>query len=205
MDDTWIPLVAMFLIFGLPVMGWITTRVLAHRERMAMLERGLVPPPDRRAWRRMQRQGDEWAPPPWSGTATPPRPQVPQPAYGYDPDAQCTLRKGVCTSMVGFALLIGLSFIGYHSGDGAFGSPTIHPGPWLLGGLIPLFVGVAQIIIGLMGGAQFTFRPLMPPPGSPPPPPPNSGQRSYGQAAQPGPPGPRYEELARPVPPPDRL
>ena len=43
-------------------------------------------------------------------------------------------------AFIGFALLIGLGFIGYH-GDGHF----VH-GPWLLGGLIPLFVGIAQII-----------------------------------------------------------
>jgi hypothetical protein len=205
MDDNLIPLAGMFLIFGLPLIGWITTRVLSHRERMAMLQRGLVPPPDSRAWRRMQRGNAEWAPPPWAASV-PPQP-APPPAYGYgyDPDAQCTLRKGIRTSMVGLALLIGLSFIGYHSGDGPFGSPSIHPGPWLLGGLIPLFVGVAQMIIGLMGGAQFSLRPGMAPPPPSSPPPPNAGQRTYGQPAEPGRPGQRFEELARPVPPPDRL
>jgi hypothetical protein len=95
-------------------------------------------------------------------------------------------------------LLIGLSFIGYHSGDGPFGSATIHPGPWLLGGLIPMFVGVAQIIIALLSGATFGA-----PRFGPPPPPPAGGQRTYG-SSQPGQPGPRYEELARPVKPPDR-
>jgi hypothetical protein len=65
--------------------------------------------------------------------------------------------------------------------------------------LIPMFVGVAQIINALMSGAQFPFR-IAPPPSMPPPP----GQRSYGAPPQPGQPGPRYEELARPVPPPDR-
>jgi hypothetical protein len=99
--------------------------------------------------------------------------------------------------------LIGLSFIGYRGGDGPFMPASIHPGPWLLGGLIPMFVGIAQIIIALMSGAVFMFRMQPPPPsgplGAPPP-----GARPYGNSAQPGPPGPRYEELARPVPPPDR-
>jgi hypothetical protein len=43
--------------------------------------------------------------------------------------------------MIGLALLTGLSFIGYHNHGRAFGAPTIEPGPWLLGGLIPTFVG----------------------------------------------------------------
>jgi hypothetical protein len=110
------------------------------------------------------------------------------------------MRRGILTAMVGFAILIGLSFIGYRGGDGPFVPASIHPGPWLLGGLIPMFVGIAQIIIALLSGATFNIR-MMPPPSGPLGPPP--GPRSYG-SAQPGPPGPRYEELARPVPPPDR-
>jgi hypothetical protein len=31
--------------------------------------------------------------------------------------------------------------------------PPIQPGPWVLGGLIPTFVGIAQIIIALISGA----------------------------------------------------
>jgi len=31
--------------------------------------------------------------------------------------------------MVGFALLIGLSFIGYQGGAGPFSTGSIHPGP----------------------------------------------------------------------------
>jgi hypothetical protein len=121
-------------------------------------------------------------------------------AYEDPNSAQCTMRRGILTAMVGFAILIGLSFIGYRGGDGPFVPASIHPGPWLLGGLIPMFVGIAQIIIALLSGATFNIR-MMPPPAGPLGPPP--GPRSYG-SAQPGPPGPRYEELARPVPPPDR-
>ena len=64
-----------------------------------------------------------------------------------------------------------------------------------------MFVGIAQIIIALMSGAVFMFGP--PPPRGPlgPPPPTPTFVRL---APQPGQPGPRYEELARPVPPPDR-
>jgi hypothetical protein len=102
------------------------------------------------------------------------------------------MRAGIKTSMVGLALFIGLSFIGYHPDQ----FPPIQPGPWLLGGLIPLFVGIAQIIIAVMSGATFGMRPM------PPPPPP--GARAYG-TSQPGQPGVHYEELARPVKPPDRV
>jgi hypothetical protein len=206
MEDL-IPLMGMLMVFGLPIGGWITIRVLQHRERMAMLARGIVPPPDDRAWRRMQRRGGQaWTPPPW--TAAGPAPVPPgYPVYDVQA-AQCSLNKGIRTAMVGLALLIGLSFIGYHSGDGPFGTASIHPGPWLLGGLIPMFVGIAQIITALMAGAQFTLmRPQVPPPNSGP------TQRTYGSGpsngnAPPPPPypsnsGPHYEELARPVKPPD--
>jgi hypothetical protein len=112
------------------------------------------------------------------------------------------MRRGLMTTAVGLAILIGLSFIGYHGGDGPFSPAYVRPGPWLLGGLIPMFVGIAQIIIALMSGAAFTFRIAPGAQGMPPP-----SQRPYGSAQQqppPPPPGPRYEELARPVKPPDR-
>ena len=43
---------------------------------------------------------------------------------------------------------MGLSFIGYHDGH-------YEVGAWLLGGLVPLFVGVAQIINAVLSGATF--------------------------------------------------
>jgi hypothetical protein len=201
MDDNLIPIVGIICLFGLPIGGWILSRIFKHQERMEMLRRGIVPPRDDRAWRRMRNQPGGWTGAPWAQPG--PQPMgAPIPAYvplDDDPNSpQCTLHSGIKTAMVGFALLIGLSFIGYHSGDGPFGSATIHPGPWLLGGLIPMFVGVAQIIIALLSGATFGA-----PRFGPPPPPPVGSQRSYG-SPQPGQPGPRYEELARPVKPPDR-
>ena len=203
MDDTIVPVLGMFFLFGLPVLGWIAIRTMKHRERMEMLRRGIAPPPDGR-WNR--KNATAWTqPPPWiPGPGAPVGP--PMPGYsGYeDPNSmQCLIRRGITTTAVGFALLIGLSFIGYHGGDGPFNPATIHPGPWLLGGLIPMFVGIAQILIALMSGAVLSFR-IPPPPGPPGPSgPPPPFQRTYG-SAQPGPPGPRYEELARPVQPPDR-
>ena len=203
MDDNLIPVLGIICLFGLPVIGWILGRMMKHRERMEMLRMGMVPPPDGRSWGRRDRFAGASAPPPWTGVAGPTVVPGAPLTYGYeDPNsAQCTMRRGIITTMVGFAILIGLSFIGYHGGDGPFSPATIRPGPWLLGGLIPMFVGIAQIIIALMSGAVFMIR-MGPPPigpaGSPPP-----GQRSYG-TPQSGQPGPRYEELARPVPPPER-
>src|SRR5581483_2608473 len=103
-----VPLFAIFFIFGAPIAAFVISRVLAHQERMEMLRRGIVPPPNPR-----------------------------------------DLRRGMQVAFVGLALLIGLGFIGYH-GDGTF-----SPGPWLLGGLIPLFVGIAQIIGAVLSGASF--------------------------------------------------
>jgi hypothetical protein len=138
-----IPMVAIIFIFGAPIAAFIVSRVLAHQERMEMLRRGIVPPPNPREMRRAMKYG-------WTPNAT----QQGAPAqYGYyapnDLQAQQQLRKGMQLAFIGLALLIGLGFIGYH-GDGMF-----FPGPWLLGGLIPLFVGVAQIIGAVLGGASF--------------------------------------------------
>jgi hypothetical protein len=101
--------------------------------------------------------------------------------------------------MIGFAITIGMSFA---CGDEG------HPGPCLLLGLIPMFVGIAQVIIALMSGAS--FRPAQPwaspqsapPPlgGSPPPPPgaPPTYDSSY--TYRPG----DTPELRPPTKPPER-
>ncbi|MBV8118244.1 MAG: hypothetical protein JOZ01_09710, partial [Candidatus Eremiobacteraeota bacterium] len=128
----------------------------------------------------------------------------------YDPAyyAQHQLRRGIQVACIGFALLIGLSFIGFHEGRYVYG-------PWLLGGLIPLFVGVAQIISAVLSGAQITPMggapsagttfgspqqgtdvPPASPAGSGMPPPPGS----YG-GWRPGP----TTEIQKPAGPPERL
>jgi len=131
-----IPLFGIFCAFGAPVLAFVVFRVLAHRERIEMIRRGMPPTGRMRDWN--VKQGV--APPP-SGVVYAP------PSYNeqYE-DARCTLRRGITTAFIGFGLLVGLSFIGYSDG-------TIRPGPWLLGGLIPLFVGLAQVIIALLSGA----------------------------------------------------
>jgi hypothetical protein len=185
------------IVIGAPIAAGVVFRVLAHQERMEMIRRGVMPPPDPRAMRDAMKFGmkSDWAhgsvpPPAWG------------PRVGYDPmhHAQCQLRRGIQVACIGMALLIGLSFIGFHDGRYVYG-------PWLLGGLIPLFVGIAQIITGVLGGATIgvarnggsaNFGPVEPPPtatGTNVPPP----AGSYG-GWRPGP----APEIEKPAGPPDR-
>ena len=193
-------LVALFgivFLFGAPVAAWIVSRVLAHQERMEMIRRGYMPPPTAQdAWSMKQaakygRYASGPVPPP----GVPGMQQYEQGIY-----AQQQLRKGVTVTLVGFALLIGLSFIDVHT-----------PGPWLLGGLIPMFVGIAQIIIAVMNGARFNF-PAQGGPSSGTSFGPASSGSQYGQSAEPPPPPPSgpyawrpgaTPEIEKPVPPPD--
>jgi hypothetical protein len=201
MNDNLVALFVMFFVFGFPVAAFIVTRVLKHQERMELLRRGIPPPDmgDKHAYRAWRQSGAPW-PPPNAGVVPPTGWSAPE------DDPQRALYRGIRTAFIGLAILIGLSFIG-----GTPGSTDFHGGPWLLGGLIPMFVGIAQVIIALLSGAQLpgvqgqtTFIPPPGPgPGSPPPP----GFAGSG-APQPPPwadqPGrQRFEELAKPVKPPD--
>jgi len=150
--------VTMF-IFGAPVIAFIVSRVLRHQERIEMLRRGIMPPPgcgDKRAYREWRKSGAPWPQPgaPWPPPGGTTQGQWTQPAPAPwpqrdDDDPQRALFKGIRIAMVGLALVIGLSFIG-----GTPGSPDFRGGPWLLGGLIPMFVGIAQILIAVLSGAQ---------------------------------------------------
>jgi hypothetical protein len=203
MADTLVPFFAMVFIFGFPVAAFIVTRVLKHQERMELLRRGIIPPPDlsdKRAYKAWRESGAPYPQP------TPTVVPVPPPGWtAPEDDPQRALYKGIRTAFIGFAILIGLSFIG-----GTPGSSSFHGGPWLLGGLIPMFVGIAQVIIAVLSGAQLPgvepqtrFFPPPPPNAGPHPPPPPG----YGTAApppwaeQPG--RPHFEELSKPVQPPD--
>jgi len=179
MDDNTVGFAAIFFIFGAPVivLAWIILRVLAHRERMEMIRMGATPPINRANARYSTASGV------------------------YDTEsAQRSLHRGITLAFVGLALTIGLSFIGYHPTGGPLNSPTMVPGPWLLGGLIPMFVGIAQVIIAILSGARVgapqhfgaadrgsQFNP--PPPGMPP------GPYAYRPDST--------TELNKPVPPPD--
>ena len=138
-----VPVAFFFFVIGLPMTVWMISRLMAHQERMEMLRRGIMPPPgppDARAFRKAMQYG-AW-PPPGPGT-------MPNAYPYYDPSfyAQHQLRRGIQVAFIGLALLIGLSFIGYHGGQYVYG-------PWLLGGLIPMFVGIAQIISAILSGAR---------------------------------------------------
>lgn len=193
-SDDFVAVIAILTIFGLPLALAIANRVYSHQERIEMIRRGMVPPIDPRWARRMSRQGFD------------PSVQQAAPQNGtqYDMMAQFqadrTLRKGITLTMIGFALFIGLFFI----------NPD-RPGPWLLGGLIPMFVGIAQIILGLLSGARIGAWGLSAPPQPPPSmpsgsqytqAPPNGNQRDVSSGAYAWRPGPT-PELERPTPPPD--
>src|ERR1700744_1166323 len=109
---------------------------------MEMMRQGFMPPPDSREMLRAMKRG--WTP----GAA--PGPSLDQYEYQSKLVAQQQMRKGIQVAFVGLALLIGLGFIGVR-GDG-----QVVPGPWLLGGLIPLFVGVAQIVSAVLSGASIS-------------------------------------------------
>jgi hypothetical protein len=196
-------------IFGAPVLAFIVARVLRHQERIEMLRRGMMPPEfDKRAYRAWRKSGGQWPPPGAAAQAPWPQPAQARWPQRNDDDAQSALYKGIRIAAVGLALVIGLSFIG-----GTPGAPDFRGGPWLLGGLIPMFVGVAQILIAILSGAQLpgvqgrtTFiPPPQPPPGPgapPPQPPPGYANATPPPwAEQPG--RPRFEELSKPVQPPD--
>jgi hypothetical protein len=195
--DDFVALVAILVIFGAPMGIWILAKIHAHTERMEMIRRGMAPP----------------------NLGAMPPPNVPPgkrmyyrtPQYEYSSEdyyyAQRQLRRGIQVALIGFALLLGLSTIGPLSGN-----PF---GPWLLGGLIPMFVGIAQIINAVLNGARLpgfgagTGNWSQPTSfGSPP----NAGQQgpSVGTPPSQAPSGPyawrpsSTPEIERPAPPPDQ-
>lgn len=53
--------------------------------------------------------------------------------------------SGIFTAAIGLALCIGLYPLGWRSGF------FLGIGPWMLGGLIPLFIGLTKILIWVLG------------------------------------------------------
>jgi hypothetical protein len=223
MDDNAIGALAVLCIFGAPVAALIVSRILAHRERMEMIRQGMPPSMfgGKRSQRRAARDFAAWsaqqqpdgqpqsgfgAMPPFGG----PQPRAgdrvraafdarPQPEYG---SPEKMLRGGVVTACIGFAITLGLSFIGYSHENGL---TEFHPGPWLIGGLIPMFVGVAQIINAVLAGAQINlprgygnavYRDIPPPRNEPPPWATGDPMQQPGRTVE-------QPRIARPVPPPD--
>ncbi len=198
--DNLVAIVAILIIFGAPIGVWMLSKIHAHTERMEMIRRGMAPPPP----------GIPHNLTPPNFGAMPP-PNVAAGKRGYYPPqyedyfyAQRQLRRGIQVACIGFALLLGLSTIGPLSGN-----PV---GPWLLGGLVPMFVGIAQIVNAVLNGARLPgfgagatwSQPtnFVPPPNAGPGP-----SAAPPPQAQPGPyawrPG-STPEIERPVPPPDQ-
>ena len=53
------------------------------------------------------------------------------------------LRWGILITALGLALSLGLYSIGFSSGD----NYPLHLGPWMLGGFVPLFLGLGLILL----------------------------------------------------------
>src|SRR3990172_1045221 len=53
------------------------------------------------------------------------------------------LRWGIVVTALGFALSLGLYPIGFDSGE----NYPLHLGPWMLGGFVPLFLGLGLILL----------------------------------------------------------
>ena len=53
------------------------------------------------------------------------------------------LRWGIVITAIGFALTIGLYSIGFDSAD----NYPLHLGPWMLGGFVPLFLGIGLVLL----------------------------------------------------------
>ena len=53
------------------------------------------------------------------------------------------LRWGIVVTAIGFALTIGLYTIGFASAN----VYPLHLGPWMLGGFVPLFLGIGLVLL----------------------------------------------------------
>jgi hypothetical protein len=53
------------------------------------------------------------------------------------------LRWGIIATSLGFALTLGLFFAYFRSSE----AYPLHVGPWMLGGFVPLFLGIGLILI----------------------------------------------------------
>ena len=56
------------------------------------------------------------------------------------------LRWGIVITALGFALTIGLYTIGFDSPN----NYPLHLGPWMLGGFVPLFLGIGLILLHVL-------------------------------------------------------
>lgn len=61
-------------------------------------------------------------------------------------DGRGLLRWGIVITTLGLALSIGLYPIGYSAGE----AYPLHLGPWMLGGFVPLFLGLGLILLHVL-------------------------------------------------------
>ncbi|HUY10862.1 MAG TPA: DUF6249 domain-containing protein, partial [Candidatus Dormibacteraeota bacterium] len=142
MSDNAVGALAIFCIFGLPIVAIMVHRILKHQERVAMIQHGFpvdLDPVDldpRQAYRAMRAARKMGMPPPMPGES----------AHLYYANAR--LQRGVRTTFIGLAILVGVLMMSIHHGR------VVEPGGWLFFGLIPLFVGLSQITGAMLSGAQ---------------------------------------------------
>ena len=56
------------------------------------------------------------------------------------------LRWGILVTALGLALTIGLYLVGFNAAD----RYPLHLGPWMLGGFVPLFLGIGLILVHVL-------------------------------------------------------
>jgi hypothetical protein len=107
-----------FIAFFLMIFGTIAlTRWFKHREIMAMVERGALPEQYVQSASETRRQ-----------------------------ESRSLFIWGVALAMLGLALIIGLWPLGI-ARPGADVQYPLNFGPWMLIGLVPLFIGLALLIV----------------------------------------------------------
>ena len=122
------------IAFLVAIFGTIVVlRWFKHREILAMVEKGLLPTP----------------------YAQPERAPIGRGLMGW----------GVGLAMLGLALIIGLWPLGFTRLAGAPGRSQypLHFGPWMLMGLIPLFIGLALLIFYFLARREQSPAPEPPP------------------------------------------
>ena len=60
------------------------------------------------------------------------------------------LRWGILVTALGFALTIGLYTIGFDTAN----TYPLHLGPWMLGGFVPLFLGIGLTLLHYLTGKE---------------------------------------------------
>ena len=83
-DDSIAAVAAFMFVFGAPVLAFIVSRVLRHRERLEMLRRGMMPPEfDKRAYRAWRKSGAPWPPPGGAARSLGPFDSSHRPQFGF--------------------------------------------------------------------------------------------------------------------------